>query len=352
MDGHLDGGCPAALVLEVQELKGAIQHLTIVLQGEQDRLTELEHHAKDQMTRLDGLTEEHHLHRSRTETTQKNLHLAHKDLALNGLKLSETLEHVSVHDRDLAQATHVVKTLSDGQEDIVRRLDLLERREELLTASTDELMAFKKEQLVNRVDVHKNLELLTEQSKEAFQQLQRLREDAQATSKSLESLDVNIVQPALLEAASERQHLSSLESEFKQLLDHHGKHYDDHHILRRDFDSQVASLSALDRHLKESVGGRLTESDSQHERTFATCKAHAESLEDLFRQVAKLDEAEREANTALLRSRQQWTELDASHAEQGERVHHLAEALAALQQGLADTDGELEELRAYLEVPR
>lgn len=336
---------------DLQVSRGSIQHLTNVLQGEQERASANERIATADRARIEELFVAARDAKGRDDQHLHAIHTARKDLTSLEARMREAFEKLCIHSDTLTTKGSSIAELIASAASAVERLDKLESASGQLHCDVDAANGCAEEhgaELLRLRDVVQNLDALSAEASERTRSLEGAHGE---TARSLCHTIDAVVSPALERAERERQRLDAADARIAELDSRSAQTVEHATNLHGTSSAMASDLGVLrDRvhELVESVQG-LSEGLTAAGRA---AKADREWLEDAHRGVERLGEGEREAATALRKVRAEVAETRAATAEQAELGSAVAESLDALRHGLQVTDGELLDLRVYLGVPR
>jgi len=331
--------------------RGSIQHLTNVLEGEQARTTALEAAAVKDRARIEDLAQGLREAKSRDDQQLRAIHDAHKELAALGARMRAAWERLDAHSGDHGAAGARLSTLHDGQGTACRRIDALEELAVQLRADLDGAASQAGQHASELEGLGGTVQRLQTRADEAADGLQRLGGEHAATADKLrESLD-SIVHPGVEQAARERARLDDADARLRCLDAQHAATCDGVADLRGRSDGHAQDVQAL-RQQVEGLGGSCRDLAGALSGAAAEAKAHGERLDDALRDLEQLGEASRETCALVRKVRAEAAEAQAATAEQAAMGTKLAHQLEVLRHGLEVAEGEVQDLRVFLQVPR
>jgi len=328
--------------------KGTIQHLTHVLQGEQERASALEASLVVERARVDDLTEKAKNAKLRDDQHLHTMHALRKDLLAMEGSMREAVSRLGEHHGMHGATSEQLRSLGDGHGSTCRQLEGLEQHAVDIRRDLDQIAQQAREGIEQlRSDLTQRLD---EVSAEASERLQRLSGDQQQTSRRLQEVVDTIVAPMCKQVEQCVARLDLTEEELARLGSQGASHRECTDALQNhaaDLTAETESLRArldglhaLHRDLSAVVEGATADVQVHHDRLDVTSCAV-----DGFR------ESEREMHSLLRQARADAAEACSAVAEQKAFGQKLVGELEALRHGLEVTDGEVQDIRALLEVP-
>lgn len=330
--------------------QGSIQHLTVVLQDEQDRRAAIEVAATSDRQMLESLLSGHQDTRRRADMQIQAVHSAARGVTATDASVREVCARLDVQSDQLSAANRQLADLLTTTTIMSKRLDSLNELSDGLRVDLDATREDARQQRADFDKLKELVDMLDVLSNDLSDKHRELNSEHAATASSLEHTLQHLLHPALEQAEREHLRLDSAEARIGTL-----------EAQGDDTCSRVANLHATSNNMDtqhQGLSGRVqdaTTSLSQLTASFADAMVQAkhdrERLEDAWRLLEHLNQGAQETHSSMRKIMAEVADVQVTATDQVDLGTKVAGQLEALRHGLKVTDTEIQDLKVILDLP-
>lgn len=334
---------------ELLAAQGSIQHLTDVVQTEQERSSEIERAAAADRVRMLRLETSYAEAKARDNQQTQAMHVARKDMAAADAGLHEAYRLLEEHSCKLSIADIQIADLHSRAAAKDKQVDGLNSFTSALRTDVDNLLAASCEQRGDHTSLREAVDLMEILASDLGERHRDLNGAHDQTASSLQQTIQTMIQPAIEQAERERIRLDNADMRINTLSSQSVDH--DQRVLDLEGSSAklIADQLATSDRLADTISS-VADLSSGLTSANANAKEDREKLDDAWRSIEHLGQNAIDAQTALRRMQVEVEEIQTTTERHGALSAELADHVRALQHGLEVTDEEVQGVKGYLDI--